>query len=124
MRHALPFVALALVASPALATGGFECRATDRSGIRMDGVVGHVIAAPLISARLVTPGRILTTAGANPDLAVGRSWLDAREIRIDLVDLQATRFEAQLRVRIMVRNGGVGTLVRAGRAHPVRCTVE
>ena len=124
MRHALLFVGLAFAASPAFATGGFECRAEDRSGIRMDGVVGHVIASPLISARLLTPGRTYSTAGPTPQLAIGRSWLDAREIRVDLVDLRATRFEAQLRVRIMLRNQGVGTLVRAGRTHPVRCTVE
>ena len=124
MRHVLLFLGLAFAASPALATGGFECRAEDRSGIRMDGVVGHVIASPLVSARLVTPAGTYGTAGPEPRLAIGRSWLDAREIRVDLVDLQGTRFEAQLRARVMLRNQAVGTLVRGGRTHPVRCTLE
>ena len=124
MRHVLLFLGLACAASPALATGGFECRAEDRSGLVLRGAVGHVIGSPLISAQLVTRTATYATAGSRPQLAIGRSWIDEREIRVDLVDLQATRFEAQLRARIMLRNQAVGTLVRAGRTHPVRCTLE
>ena len=125
MKHRL-FLGLPLlfVATPAFATGGFDCRATDRSGIRMTGTVGHVIASPLVAAQLRLGTRTLSTTGTRPQIAIGRSWLDSREIRVDLVDPQLTRFEAQLRVRIMTRGGATGTLVRNRVTHPVRCTVE
>lgn len=122
----LPFIALPLLlaASPALATGGFECRTTDDSGIRVVGTIGHVIASPLVTAQLHLGDRTLSTAGEAAPIAIGRSWIDSREIRVDLVDAQATRFEAQLRARIMTRNGATGTLVRNDVSHPVRCDVE
>ena len=115
---------LLLAATPAFATGGFECRAVDRSGIVMNGTVGHTIGSPLVAARLRVGGQTLATNGVRPEIAVGRSWIDAREIRVDLVDANAMRFEAQLRARIMTRIGATGTLVRNGVTHPVRCTME
>ena len=115
---------LLLASTPAWATGGFECRTTDRSNISMTGTIGHTIASPLVTAQLRLGQRMLSTTGARPQLAIGRSWIDSREIRVDLVDANAMRFEAQLRARIMTRIGATGTLVRNGRTHPVRCTVE
>ena len=123
-----PFLLLAapvlVLAAPAIATGGFDCRATDGSGIGLSGTIGHVAGSPLVAAVLVLDGRTLPTATARPQVAIGRSWIDAREIRVDLVDPQATRFEAKLRVRIMTRLGATGTLRRDGATHPVRCEVE
>ena len=125
MRHAITAAIAALAfATPALATGGFECRATDRSGLAVAGVLGHGIASPLVSARLVEGGRTLSTTGDRPALSIAQSWIDSREIRLDLVDPNATRFEARLRARIMLRNQGTGTLVRKGRTHPVRCMLD
>jgi hypothetical protein len=125
MRIAVAAALAALTAAtPALATGGFDCRATDRSGLRVSGVTGHGIVTPLVSARLMEGRRTLATHGERPALAVGQSWIDEREIRLDLVDPQAMRFEARLRARITLRNQGTGTLVRGGRTHPVRCTIE
>src|SRR5687767_757274 len=93
------FAALAALtaSAPALATGGFECRATDRSGIQVSGVIGHGIASPLVSVRLVEARRALSTTGERPTLAIGQSWIDSREIRLDLVDPQGFRYEARLR---------------------------
>ena len=114
---------LALMASPAVATGGFHCRAADGSNIAMSGTIGHVIAAPLVGAALHLGERTLSTTDQSPQVAIGRSWIDEREIRVDLVDAQFMRFEAQLRARV-TRDGAVGTLVREGRTHRVRCEVE
>ena len=115
---------LLVAASPALATGGFDCRTTDGSDIGLSGTIGHVAGSPLVAATLRLGERVLATATDRPQIAIGRSWIDAREIRVDLVDPQATRFEAELRARIMTRLGATGTLRRDGRTHPVRCSVE
>ena len=120
----LTALAAFVLPSAAAATGGFDCRATDRSGLRISGVTGRGIVTPLVSARLSAPGRMISTSGERPQAAIGQSWIDSREIRLDLVDPQAMRFEARLRARITLRNQATGTLVRAGRTHPVRCTIE
>jgi hypothetical protein len=124
MRPA-PYFALALLflAAPALATGGFDCRATDGSNIGISGSLGRVVGNPLLGASLQLGERTLSTAGDRPEIAVGRSWIDEREIRVDLIDPQALRFEAQLRAR-MTRSGATGTLVREGRTYRVRCEFE
>jgi hypothetical protein len=115
---------LLLASAPALATGGFDCRATDGSELSLAGTVGHTITSPLVGARLQLGERLLTTTENGAPIAVGRSWIDADEIRADLVDGNATRFEAQLRVRVGRRGAATGTLVRDGVSHPVRCEVE
>ena len=115
---------LLLTATPALATGGYDCRTTDGSNIGVSGVVGHVVGNPLVGVRLRLGEQMLSTMDEQPQIAVGQSWIDAREIRLDLIDAQAQRYEAQLRIRITTRAGATGTLVRNDRTHPVRCTVE
>ena len=117
-------VPLLFAAAPALATGGFDCRTTDGSRIIMSGTIGRVVGTPLIAAHLQIDGRTLGTNDPAPQIAIARSWIDEREIRVDLIDAQAERFEAQLRARIMTRGGATGTLVRNGVRHPVRCDVE
>src|SRR5687767_4922537 len=123
------FVFLALpalfAATPAFATGGFDCRTTDGSNILMSGTIGRVIGAPLVAAHLrIGDQPTLSTTDPEPRFAIVRSWIDAREIRVDLADPGAERFEAQLRARIMTRGGATGMLVRGGVTHPVRCEVE
>lgn len=123
MRRALPIALALLTASPALATGGFHCEATDGSGVGMSGSIGRVPGNPLVGASLHLGERTLSTYDAPPVIAIGRSWIDEREIRVDLVDANAERFEAQLRVRV-TRRRVAGTLVREGRTRRVRCETE
>ena len=124
MKYGL-FLAIALfVPGPALATGGFDCRTTDGSGITVGGTLGRGAGNPLVGARLRLGDRTLSTSDEQPQIAVGQSWIDEREIRLDLIDPQGLRFEARLRARIAPRSGATGTLLRDGRSHPVRCTVE
>ena len=115
---------LLLAPTPAYATGGFDCRATDRSGVAMSGTIGRVVGAPLVAAHLLLGERRLSTTDAEPQVTIARSWIDEREIRVDLADPNAERFEAQLRARIGARGVATGTLVRDGVTHPVRCEVE
>jgi hypothetical protein len=114
---------LLLLASPALATGSLECRTTDGSDLSVTGAVGHVVGSPIVTAHLRLGRHTLSTTGAEPTLAIARSWLDESELRLDLADAQVSRFEAELRVR-RSRFGGTGTLVRDGVSRPVRCVFE
>jgi hypothetical protein len=123
-RFLLPGLALLFMATPAFATGGFDCRTTDRSGIMLSGTIGRVIGTPLVAAHLRLGEETYSTTDPEPRIAIARSWIDAREIRVDLVDPQAERFEAELRARIMLGGRATGTLVRRGVTHPVRCDVE
>jgi len=122
-RIALACILLAS-AAPALATGGFDCRATDNSGLGLAGTTGRVVITPLVGARLTIGQQTLATDDPEPAIVVGQSWIDDREIRIDLVDPNFERIEAQLRARIVRPGIATGTLVREGRTHPVRCEIE
>ena len=125
MKRFLLAMPLLLVPTPALATGGFDCRTTDGSNILMSGTIGRVIGAPLIAAHLrVGEQPTLSTTDPEPQIAIVRSWIDEREIRVDLVDPQVERFEAQLRARTARGGRATGTLVRGGVTHPVRCELE
>lgn len=111
------------LAAPALATGGFECRATDGSGLALAGTVGHGIVTPLVGARLTADGVVRATHGEQPEVAVAQSWIDGERLWLDLVDPQALRFEARLRA-IVKGYEAKGTIVRDGKTHPVRCHVD
>lgn len=115
--------ALLLAATPALATGGFECRTTDGSDIALNGVTGHGIVTPLVGARLHVGDTLLTSQSDDATIAVAQSWIDGERLWLDLVDPQALRFEARLRATVK-GHAATGTLVRDGRTHPVRCTVD
>lgn len=124
MRIAAAAALLLLVtATPAFATGGFDCRTTDGSNIALRGTVGRVVGNPLIDAHLQLDERTLATTDREPQIVIVRSWLDAERIWVDLADSQVTEFVAQLRVR-MTRSGGVGTLRVNGITRRVRCEVE
>jgi hypothetical protein len=122
MKRILLLASILSTASPALATGGFDCRSAD-GGIALAGTVGHTIVSPLVGARLTVGERTLSTIGDPAPLAIGRSWIDEDEIRVDLVDPQAMRVEAALRV-VRAGRSWTGTLIRDGTAYPVRCVME
>ena len=123
MLRTAVFLAAAFFASPALATGGFTCEANDGSRLALSGVTGHGVVTPLVGARLRLGERLLSSDGDAPGLAIAQSWIDDERLWVDLVDPQAMRFEARLRVKVG-KGGATGTLERDGRAHPVRCEVD
>ena len=114
MKLAIPFaIAAAALAGPALATSGLQCRPTSGSGPALDLVVGHGAGPVLVQARL-----------AGEPMAVAQSWIDARYLWLDLVDADASRYEAKLRAVFQPRLRGrpaLGTLERGGRTYRVRC---
>jgi hypothetical protein len=124
MKRILLAMPALFAATPAFATGGFDCRTTDGSNITMSGTIGRVVGAPLIAAHLRLGEETLSTTDAEPRITIARSWIDTREMRVDLADPQLERFEAQLRTRSRRDGTATGTLVRNGVSHPVRCELE
>ncbi len=114
MKLAIPAaMLLAAAAAPAFATSGVQCRPQSGRGPTLDLVVGHGVGPALVAARL--DGKAM---------AVAQSWIDQRYLWLDLVDSNATRYEAKLRAVFQPRLRGrpaIGTLVRAGRTYRVRC---
>lgn len=126
MRLALPAAALLLAsASPALATGGFECRPISGTGPIVSLGFGHAVAAPVFVAE-IREGKKRLRASADPGdpLRIGQSWIDRQYLWLDLVDANANRFEAKLRATFRPKlkyNPAIGTLERGGRTYRVRC---
>ena len=114
MNRILLALSLALVvASPAYATGGLVCQTAGPRPIQVSMVISHTAVSSVVSARLSDGGR-------NVPVSVAQSWLEPAEIRLDLVDRNATRHELRLRAR---KNGAFydGSLWRAGKRRWVRC---
>ncbi len=123
MRLALALAALAC-SSPALATGGFECRPVSGVGPVVNMVIGHTLSARPIAVTLREGKRILSTDGPRAPLAIGQSWLDERYLWLDLTDSGLSRREATLRATFQPKlryRPAIGTLVRNGRTWRVRC---
>ena len=109
-------VALLVVAGPAFATSGYSCTTEGDAPISVDIVIGHAAGPAIAQVRLTENGRTLSTADADPQLMIAQSWIDDKEVRIDLVDANAERYEARLRVR-----NSKGTLERGGKTYRVVC---
>lgn len=110
--YALAPIAL-LLAAPAHATGGLICRTAGANPVELALVVSHTVVPAIVSARLTERGRDVPVVTA-------QSWLDDREVRIDLVDRNAQRHEARVRA---TRRGNAydGSLWRGGKRRWVRC---
>ena len=126
MRHVIPALLLAsLAASPAFATGGYTCKPVSGAGPTVSLGFGHAISSPVFIARIVEGKRtLLASADPKHPLRIRQSWIDRQHLWLDLIDAQATRFEAKLRATFQPKLRGrpaIGTLVRGGRTYRVRC---
>jgi hypothetical protein len=114
MKTSLPFLPLlAAIAAPAQATGGMVCKTAGPKPVQVSLTIGHTVGSPLVSGRLVDRAQSI-------EVRAVQWWLDASELRLLLVDAQATRAEVMLKAK---KNGRFydGTLVRSGRLRWVRC---
>ena len=104
---------LVAAATPAHATGGMVCKTAGPRPVEVSMVIGHTVGSPLVSARMIQGKRSIEVRAA-------QWWLDASELRLLLVDPQATRPELTLKAK---KNGRYydGALVRSGRSRWVRC---
>jgi hypothetical protein len=106
-------LALAGIATPAQATGGFVCRTAGSDPVEVAVGFGHVPGSPLIVTRLLDRGGEVPVAEA-------QWWLDNSELRVLLISPDALRQEVLVRA---TRNGHVydGSLWRGGKRRWVRC---
>jgi len=104
---------LAAMTSPAHATGGMTCKTADPNPIEVSIVIGDAAGPPLASGRMVDDGQSVGVKAI-------QWWFDPTEIRLLLVDPDATRTELTLKAK---RNGQFydGVVVRSGRTRWVRC---
>jgi len=113
MQKLALFTLAALFASPAYATGGLVCRTAEPRPVESALVIGHTAVSSIVSARLTDNGR-------DVPVTVAQSWFEPNEVRLDLVDKNATRHELRLRAK---RNGRFydGSIWRSGQRRWVRC---
>ena len=114
------------IASPALATGGIDCRPIRGAGPTLHLVVGHVISGGILSVQMTD--RISYNSGnqrmGSGGIMIGQSWIDERVLWLDLLDPNAERFEGKLRATFQRRRdewSAVGTFERNGRTYRMRC---
>jgi len=124
MRYAsIAAVAALAISTPALATGGLQCRTTDRSNIQLDIVIGHGSVSAITGVQM-SQGKRRWGGTAGDPLIVAQSWIDGQRLWLDLVDAQGMRYEGKLRATFNPKLKGrpaLGTLVRNGRTYRIRC---
>jgi hypothetical protein len=123
MKTSLAALALLFAASPAGATGGFDCWTADRR-IAAGVSFGNAFGMPVDGAYVEVDGRLLSTDPSTGQLALVRRWLDEEEVKFDLAARDEDRWVARLRVHADERGNWSGTLVYEGASHPVRCEFE
>lgn len=105
--------ALIMAASPAHATGGFQCRTAQKPVIEISVGFGHTAGVGLFAQRLIVGTR---------EIAVDAPqwWLDDSEMRLLLVDRDRNGVVAELRAE---RKGATydGSLDYRGKRYWVRC---
>jgi hypothetical protein len=104
---------LLAAAAPAHATSGMTCRTAGAKPVEVSLVIGHTTGSPLVSGRMVDNRSAI-------EVRAVQWWLDSSELRLLLVDPQATRAEVTLRAKKTGRFYD-GSLVRSGRSQWVRC---
>jgi len=115
MRKIAAFAGCLLLAAPAQATTGFICETAGVRPIRLALVIGHTAVPAIVSARLTDNHRDVTVVTA-------QSWLEPKEVRLDLVDRNALRHELRLRATWRATSRSYdGSLWRNGQRRWVRC---
>lgn len=121
---ALACLAAAALATPARATGGYNCTSPD-GALSLLVTTGRGVAPAVVGARLEVGGRTRTLgAEGGVGMVVGQSWIDDEKILLDLADPNVMNHVARLRV---FRSGGPLDYgyVRAGdRFYPVVCETD
>jgi hypothetical protein len=113
MRMFSALAVVLVIGTSAHATSGMICRAAGERPIEAAIVISHTAVPSVVSARLLDGTRDVS-------VQVAQAWLEAGELRLDLVDPNALRHELRLHVRRSGRSYD-GTLWRAGQRRWVRC---
>ena len=116
----LAAAALAIfAASPASATSTIVCTADGWPGLDIAMVIG---ATGVVQATISVGGEEISTVGESGP-RIGQAWIDATELKLDIVDANADQRLARLVAR---RRADVyaGTLQFRGRTIRIRCSEE
>ncbi len=116
MKYALAIAGLTMLgATPAHATGGLVCSTAGSSPLNLALVISHTAVPAVVSVRLTDNRRVVPVVTA-------QSWFDSSEVRVDLVDRNATRHEARLRATWRHASRSYdGAIWRNGKRRWIRC---
>jgi hypothetical protein len=125
MRLAVPAALVALVASsPAFATGTIHCEGAARDAPEIYLSVGRGVGSTIQQMSL-SSGNYRFTTGENPTSPViSQSWLDDRELKIDVVDHNVENYVARISGRRAGEDRYRVTHSFRGRTHAMNCTLE
>ena len=124
-RFAFALLAAALIpAAPALATGSIHCSSTERGAPEIYLSIGRGAGAAIIQMSLSGPAGQFTTGAGPRAPIVAQSWLDERELKIDVIDHNVEYHIARLISRRAGENLYRGTLRYRGRTHAMSCEFE
>ena len=123
MRKLFLAALLLLPATPAFATGTIHCR-VGNAGPEIYFVVGRGAASAISQMTLRDGPRAFTTGVNAGSPAIAQSWLDARELKVDVIDSNAEFHVAQLRARRSGAGRYRGTLTYRGGRHAITCEFE
>ena len=115
MKKPMIFVLAMLAAAPAQATTGLLCNTAGSPAVHLALAISHTAVPSVVSVRLTDSRREIP-------VTVAQSWFDRSEVRVDLVDRNATRHEARVRAAWRAASRSYdGTLWRNGKARWIRC---
>lgn len=114
-RLLLAVPALFLLPAPAAATTGLICTTAGNRPVQVALVISNTAVRSIVSARLTDHRRDIPVMTA-------QSWLDPRELRVDLVDRNAMRHEARVRATWQAGSRSYdGSIWRGGQRRWIRC---
>jgi hypothetical protein len=127
MKPALCIAAVLLgTASPSLATATIFCRSTinPTSGPALDLSVGSGAGGGIFQARFSLGDERYTTGQGAAAPTIVQSWIDDRQLKLEVVDANAELVVTRLDARLRGGFSYLGILIHRGRTWHVRCSEE
>jgi hypothetical protein len=127
MRYAACIAAALLgAASPAVASSTITCTSSvgPANGPTLDVSVGNGAAGGIFQARFSLGSERYTTGEGAAPPAIVQSWIDARQLKLEIADANAETIITRLDTRAQAGGDYLGTLSHRGRTWRVRCSEE
>ena len=118
--------ALACAASPAFATSTILCRSTisPSDGPELALIAGHGAASGIFQAQFSLGNERFTTGQGAGAPAIVQSWIDERQLKVQIADANAEAVIIRLDTRRRAGDSYSGILIHRGRTWRVRCSEE
>jgi hypothetical protein len=127
MRYAACIAAALLgAASPVVASSTISCRSTisPANGPELAISVGSGAATGIFQARFTFGDEHYTTGEGAAAPAIVQSWIDDRQLKLEIADANAETIVTRLDTRRRAGNDYLGILSHRGRTWRVRCSEE